>query len=140
MNLNKVILVGRLTQTPEMKTLPTGTGVVNTTMAVSRIYNDKGGARQEQTEFVKLVFFGRTAEVVAQYCVKGSLILTEGRIQTKVWEKGGEKRYTTEVVVDSMQLGPRPKNWDDEKNEQAEEINPDEVGGQEEVDVSEIPF
>lgn len=107
MYLNKVIIIGNLTKDPELKALPNGGQVVNVGIATNRTWKDKSGAKQEAVEFHNVVFFGRTAEIVAQYLKKGSSVLVEGRLQTRNWEKDGIKRYITEIIAESMQLGPR---------------------------------
>lgn len=107
MHLNKVFLYGNLTRDPELKALPNGGQVVNFGMATNRTYKDKGGAKQEATEFHNVVAFGRTAEVIAQYMKKGRPIFVEGRIQTRSWEskEDGKKQYRTEIVIDNFQFG-----------------------------------
>ena len=107
MYLNKVFLYGNLTRDPELKALPSGSQVANFGLATNRTYKDKSGAKQEATEFHNIVAFGRTAEVIAQYCKKGRPIFVEGRIQTRSWEgkEDGKKQYRTEIVVDNFQFG-----------------------------------
>ena len=107
MYLNKVFLYGNLTRDPELKALPGGSQVVNFGLAPNRTYKDKNGAKQEATEFHNIVAFGRTAEVIAQYCKKGRPIFVEGRIQTRSWEgkEDGKKQYRTEIIVDNFQFG-----------------------------------
>lgn len=107
MYLNKVFLYGNLTRDPELKALPGGSQVMNAGLATNRVYKDKSGAKQEATEFHNIVAFGRTAEVIAQYCKKGRPIFVEGRIQTRSWEgkEDGKKQYRTEIVVDNFQFG-----------------------------------
>ncbi|MDP2655568.1 MAG: single-stranded DNA-binding protein [bacterium] len=107
MYLNKVFLYGNLTRDPELKALPSGSNVANFGLATNRVYKDKSGAKQEATEFHNVVAFGRTAEVIAQYCKKGRPIYVEGRIQTRSWEgkEDGKKQYRTEIVIDNFQFG-----------------------------------
>ncbi|MCR4333777.1 MAG: single-stranded DNA-binding protein [Patescibacteria group bacterium] len=107
MYLNKVFLYGNLTRDPELKALPGGSNVVNAGLATNRTYKDKSGAKQEATEFHNIVAFGRTAEVIAQYCKKGRPIFVEGRIQTRSWEgkEDGKKQYRTEIIVENFQFG-----------------------------------
>ena len=107
MYLNKVILYGNLTRDPELKALPSGSQVANFGLATNRTFKDKSGAKQETTEFHNVVAFGRTAEVIAQYCKKGRPIFIEGRLQTRTWDdkEGGKKNYRTEVIVDTFQFG-----------------------------------
>ena len=106
--VNKVILIGNVGGDPEVRYLPNGNAVANVTLATSDSWKDKQtGQMQERTEWHRVVFFGRIAEVVGEYARKGSKLYIEGRLQTREWEKVGVKRYTTEVVVDmggQMQL------------------------------------
>jgi single-strand DNA-binding protein len=111
MDFNKVILVGRVTANPELRTTPTGQSVTTLGVATNRTWTDKAGARQESTEFTNVVMWGRTAEIAAQFLTKGATVLVEGRLQTRSWEdKQGQQRKTTEVLCERMQLGPRPQN------------------------------
>lgn len=107
MYLNKVFIIGNLTRDPEVKALPSGMQVCTFAIATNRYYRDKEGKKQESTEFHNIVSFGRTAEIAGQYLRKGSSALIEGRIQTRSWDQDGQKRYRTEIVVDSLQLGDR---------------------------------
>lgn len=107
MYLNKVMLYGNLTRDPELRALPSGMNVVNFSVATNRVFRDRDGKKQEQTEFHNVVVFGRQADTVNQYLKKGSSVFVEGRLQTRSWEKDGEKRYRTEVVADRVQFGPR---------------------------------
>ncbi|UMX48140.1 MAG: single-stranded DNA-binding protein [Candidatus Nealsonbacteria bacterium DGGOD1a] len=109
MNLNKVFLIGRLTRDPEIRVMPSGQQVANFGLATDRFYVDKNtNQRQQKTEFHNLVLFGRLAEIAGQYLKKGSLAMFEGRLQTRDWQdQAGNKRYRTEIIAESMQLGPR---------------------------------
>ncbi|EZQ13949.1 single-stranded DNA-binding protein [Pseudomonas sp. G11-1] len=106
--VNKVILIGNVGGDPEVRYLPNGNAVANVTLATSDSWKDKQtGQQQERTEWHRVVFFGRLAEIVGEYVRKGSKLYIEGRLQTREWEKDGVKRYTTEIVVDiggQMQL------------------------------------
>jgi single-strand DNA-binding protein len=110
MYLNKAILIGNLTRDPELKALPSGIQVASFSLATNRVWKDKNGARQENTDYHNVVVFGRQGETAAQYLKKGSSVLVEGRMQTRSWDdKGsGEKKYRTEVIADRIQFGPRP--------------------------------
>ncbi len=108
MNLNKVFLVGNLTRNPELRSLPSGISVTSFGMATNRVWKNQRGERQEEVQFHNVVVFGRQAETVSQYLTKGSLVLVEGRIQTRSWEgKDGTKQYRTEIVAERVQFGPR---------------------------------
>lgn len=108
MYLNKVLLYGNLTRDVELKALPSGQQVGSFGIATNRSFKNKEGQQQEQTEFHNIVAFGRTAEVMGQYLKKGRPVFIEGRLQTRSWDKDGQKVYRTEVVVDSFQFGPDP--------------------------------
>ncbi|MBI3896758.1 MAG: single-stranded DNA-binding protein [Gammaproteobacteria bacterium] len=108
--VNKVILVGNLGKDPEVRYSPNGQAIANCTIATSESWKDKNtGEKQERTEWHRIVFFGRLAEIAGEYLKKGSQIYVEGRLQTRKWQdKDGHDRYTTEVVATEMQrLGSR---------------------------------
>lgn len=107
MYLNKVMLYGNLTRDPELRALPSGMNVVNFSIATNRTFKDRDGKKQEQTDFHNVVVFGRQADTVQQYLKKGNGVFVEGRLQTRSWEKDGQKMYRTEVVADRVQFGPR---------------------------------
>lgn len=110
MNLNKVFIVGRLTADPELRTTPTGQSVSNFSVATGRVWTDKSGSRQEETEYHTIVMWGKQAEIATQFLKKGSLLLVEGRLRTRSWQdKQGQTRKTTEIICERMQLGPRPQ-------------------------------
>jgi single-strand DNA-binding protein len=100
--VNKVILVGNLGQDPEVRYMPNGNGVANITLATSDSYKDKNtGQMIDKTEWHRVVFFGKLAEIVGEYCRKGSQIYVEGKLQTRKWtDQSGQDKYTTEIVVD----------------------------------------
>ena len=112
MNVNKVILVGRMASDPETRSTPSGQQVTNFSIATNRVWKDRNtGNKQEQTEFHRIVAWGATADIAGRYLKKGQLVHVEGRLQTRSWEgKDGNKRYTTEVVVENLQLGPKAAN------------------------------
>lgn len=93
---------------PEMRTTPSGQQVASLRVATNRVWNDQNRQRQQSTEFHSVVLWGRLAEIATQYLQKGSLVLIEGRLQTRSWEdSSGQKKYRTEIIAESMQLGPR---------------------------------
>ncbi len=111
--VNKVILVGNLGRDPEIRSTTSGKPVANLSLATNRRWKDRGGNRQEHTEWHRIVVFGRQAEVAGQYLSRGRQIYVEGRIQTRSWEDGqtGETKYSTEVVCENFQmLGGRGGN------------------------------
>ena len=97
-SVNKAIIVGRLGQKPELKYTPSQTAVTNITVATTDTYNG-----EDKTEWHRIVVFGKTAEFVANYLDKGSIVYVEGRLQTRSWEdRDGVKKYTTEIVADTV--------------------------------------
>jgi single-strand DNA-binding protein len=103
--VNKVILVGNVGNDPEVRYMPNGNAVANISIATSDTWKDKTtGDQQEKTEWHRVVFFNRLAEIVEQYVKKGSKLYIEGRLQTRSWEQDGVKRYSTEIVSNEMQM------------------------------------
>ncbi|MBU1176908.1 single-stranded DNA-binding protein [Patescibacteria group bacterium] len=161
MNFNKAIVAGNLTRDPEIRSMQNGQQVANLGIASNRYYNDQQGNRQEKTEFHNIVAFGKLADICAKYLKKGTLVLVEGRLQTSNWEgKDGVKRYKTEIIMESMQMGPRRDGSGAERQSQSQErpeqspISQDEIPvieaeemiiedqgpEKEKVDVKDIPF
>lgn len=105
MSVNKVILIGRLGNNPEIRYTNTGTAVANFNLATSENWNDKSGQRQERTEWHRVVVWGKLAELCEKYLSKGRQAFVEGRLQTRSWDdKDGNKRYTTEIVASTIQF------------------------------------
>ena len=106
MSVNKVILVGRLGKQPELKKTPNGSSVCQFSLATSETWADKNsGQKQEKTEWHNIVMWGKLAELAQKYLDKGSQVYLEGKLQTRAWDdKNGQKRYTTEVLVNTMQF------------------------------------
>src|SRR5690554_7371142 len=104
--VNKVILIGNLGQDPEVRFLPSGAPVANLRLATTDTWMDKqSGQRQERTEWHNVVMFNKLAEIAQQYLKKGSKVYVEGRLQTRKWQgQDGQDRYTTEIVVNDMQM------------------------------------
>ncbi|MFH0846407.1 MAG: single-stranded DNA-binding protein [Patescibacteria group bacterium] len=150
MYLNKVIIIGNLTRDPELKALPSGAQVVNFGVATNRVWKDRDGAKKEAVEFHNIVAFGRTAEIIAQYLKKGSSILVEGRLQTQSWETDGVKKYRTEIIAESIQLGPRKDGGgttsvgnNSNNNQEGKDEIPQNEGidyPEEEINPDDIPF
>ena len=104
--LNKVMLIGNLGADPEMRYTAKGSAVANVNLATAEAWRDRdSGEQQERTEWHRLVFFGRLAEIAGEYLRKGSQVYVEGRLQTRKWQdRDGNDRYTTEIVVNDMQM------------------------------------
>jgi single-strand DNA-binding protein len=105
MSVNKVILVGRLGQNPEVRYTPSGAAVANFSLATNEAWTDKSGQKQERTEWHRIVVWGKLAELCNQYLSKGRQAYVEGRLQTREWnDKDGNKKYTTEVQAQTVQF------------------------------------
>lgn len=105
--INKVILIGNLGKDPEMRYTPTGLAIANITLATSEAWKDKQtGENVERTEWHRIVFYQRLAEIVGEYLRKGAKVYIEGKLQTRKWQdkNSGQDRYTTEVIADNMQM------------------------------------
>lgn len=145
MNLNKVFLLGNLTQDPEVRTAPSGKLVCRFRMATNRIWIDKNTKeKKQQTEYHTVVAWDKLANIVSQYLRKGRLVFVEGRITTRSWEdQNGTKRSRTEIIAENIQLGPRPKTETPPTQETPKETAEEEIPIIEEgedIDVEEIPF
>ncbi|MDD5639799.1 MAG: single-stranded DNA-binding protein [Candidatus Pacebacteria bacterium] len=158
MNLNKVFLLGRVASDIELKRTPSGQSVCSFSLATNRVYKDASGQKKEDSQFHRVVLWARQAEIASQFLAKGALVLIEGRLQNRSWEdKSGNKRITTEIVGEAMQLGPKsagisnygsdigksfdspaPKSKKGLKEEVDENIPIIEDG--EEIDIKDIPF
>ncbi len=105
MSVNKVILLGRLGQDPELKYTPGGSAVCNFSLATTEAWTDKQGQKQEKTEWHRVVVWGKLAELCNQYLAKGRQAFLEGRLQTRSWDdKDGNKKYTTEILASTVQF------------------------------------
>ena len=110
MNLNITIIVGRTTEKPALKSTQSGQGVTSFGVATNKVWTDKAGQKQENVEFHRVIVWGKQAETVAQWVEKGQLVAIVGRLQTRKWkDKQGMDRYSTEVVADRVQFGPKPQ-------------------------------
>jgi len=151
MNLNKAFVLGRVTADPQLRTTPSGQKVTSFGVATNRVWFDKSGAKKEDAEFHNIVVWGRQAEVATQFLAKGSLVLVEGRLQTRTWKgQDGQDRRTTEIIAERIQLGPRAMSADRQaagKNVQAgaapakEEIPTIEIEDEsKEIKPEDLPF
>jgi len=150
MYINKAMIFGNLTRDPELRALPSGMNVVNFSVATNRVYKDRDGKKQEQTDFHNVVVFGRQADTVNQYMKKGSSVFVEGRMQTRSWEKDGEKKYRTEIVADRVQFGPKGsaggggKRSDEQQSPSEEEVSAGGGAGieypKDDINPDDIPF
>ena len=159
MNVNKVMLVGRLTRDPEIRNTPSGQSVARVSLATNSTWKDKSGQKQERTEFHNIVLWGRLAEIAGQYLTKGQEAYFEGRLQTsKYMGKDNVERRTTEIIAENMQLGSRagsgggvtsspnfPKSPAPVQNQRPaaaaeEEIPTINLDEEEEVKIEDVPF
>lgn len=126
-SVNKVILVGSLGRDPELRYLQSGEAVANLSLATSEKYKDKQGQQQEATEWHRISFFGRLAEVCGQYLKKGSLVYVDGSIRTRKYQKDGVDHYATEIRGDRMQMLGGPSDEQMRNRKAAHDIS--EQGG-----------
>ena len=148
--INKVILVGNLGNDPETRYLPSGGAVTNISVATSDSWKDKqSGQLQERTEWHRIVFFNRLAEIAAEYLKKGSKVYLEGALRTRKWQdKSGQDRYTTEIVAGEMQMldsrgaGPDGGGFEQARQESGEKIpsSSEEVNLTDNISDDDIPF
>ena len=104
-SVNKVILVGNLGRDPETRYMPDGGAITNISIATTSTWKDKSGEKQEATEWHRIAFFGKLAEIAGEYLKKGSQVYVEGKLRTRKWQdKDGVDKYTTEVIADAMQM------------------------------------
>jgi single-strand DNA-binding protein len=104
-SVNKVILVGNLGRDPETRYMPDGGAITNVSIATTATWKDKSGEKQEQTEWHRVAFFGKLAEIAGEYLKKGSQVYVEGKLRTRKWQdKDGAEKYTTEIIADAMQM------------------------------------
>lgn len=102
--VNKFIGIGTVGKDPETRYLPSGGAVTNVSIAVNENWKDKDGQKQERTEWIRIVFFNKLAEIVNEYVRKGSKLYIEGRLKTRSWEQDGITRYATEIIAGEMQM------------------------------------
>jgi len=145
MNLNKVFVLGNLTRDPEIRALPSGSSVASFGMATNRFFTDKQGEKQQQVEYHNIVAFGKLAEIAQSFLTKGSLVLIEGRLQTRSWQdSSGNKRFRTEIVAERLQLGPKGFRTSVSPTKSQPEIAGKEdipiIEEEEEIDVKDIPL
>lgn len=154
MYLNRVTLLGNLTRDPEIKALPSGIKVTSFSLATNRTWKDGQGKKQEAVDYHNVVAFGKPAELIAQYCKKGSSLYVEGRIQTRSWDSADQgKKYRTEIIVETFQFGPKSaggtdapqtRTWkkeDDQKSETPESDGLDTIQyPEEDINADDIPF
>ena len=122
--VNKTIILGRLGQDPEIRTTASGTQVANLNVATTEMGpKDQAGNRQEQTEWHRIILFGKTAEIAGQYLQKGSQVYIEGRLQTRKWQdQNGQDRYSTEIVANEMQfIGGKPEGQGQQNYQQPQQ-------------------
>jgi single-strand DNA-binding protein len=156
--LNKVFLIGNLTRDPELRYIPSGSAVATFTIGVNRVWKTPTGEKKEQASFIRIVVWGRRAEVCGEYLVKGSPVFVEGRLQSRDWQtQDGQKRNTVEVVADNVQflrVGEKRAGSAEKQIGQPEDVEtinlndeigmpvqgPDELGKAGADAASEVPF
>ncbi len=150
-DLNKAMIIGRLTRDPESRNIPTGQLVSNFSVATNRTWRDKSGAKQEKVEFHNIVAFGKLAEICKQYLNKGKKVFIEGRLQTSSWDdQNGQKKYKTEIIAENMQMldslssGVNNSSQNISKNPSKKEENNElpmiDLETEEEINIEDVPF
>lgn len=150
MNLNKAQIIGRITQPLELKSLPNGNSVLNFSVATNYTYKNDKNQKIEQTEFHNVLSFGKQAETITKYFVKGQEIYVEGRLQTRSWEdkETKKKMYKTEILLNNFQFGSKPfgsenkiEKKEDKEDEEIENFEKDLTSEEEEeLNPEDIPF
>ncbi|OJI06899.1 single-stranded DNA-binding protein [bacterium CG10_46_32] len=147
MDLNKVMLIGNITQDPEVRTTPSGVSVTSFGLATNLVWTDQQGQKQEKAEFHNIVAWRKLAEIMGQYLHKGSKVYIEGRLQTSSWDdQSGNKRYRTEVIADNMIMldrkgqSPSPASSAPAYTPQEPPIIQVPQSTEEEISVEDIPF
>ena len=160
MNVNKAIIVGRLTRDPEKRTTPSGTTITNFSVATSSKWKGQDGQQNEKTEFHNVIAWGKRGEVIAQYMIKGQEIYVEGRLETSTWDdkETGKKMYRTEIVMENFEFGSKPagagggqNNYNNAEQNQAPAASPEQPKEEEiptinlddeadEVKIEDVPF
>lgn len=140
MDLNRSTLIGNVTRDPEVRVTNSGQSVTNFGLATNMVWNDASGQKQERAEFHNLIAWGRLGETCAKYLKKGSRIYAEGRIQTRSWDdQTGQKKYRTEIVLDSMIMLDRLQKTQDMTSDPAV-VREEDQDTPDEIKVEDIPF
>ncbi len=141
MNLNKVFILGNVTRDPEVRAMPSGQQVCSFGIASNRFYTDSQGQKKQEAEFHNIVTFGKLADIASKYVTKGGLVLIEGRIKTSSWQNAqGAKQYKTEIIAETLQLGPRPSGITGTGNYQKPTSTQQPNTQQQTPDTQEIPI
>jgi len=151
-DLNKTMIIGRLTRDPESRNIPTGQLVSSFSVATNRTWKDQSGAKQEKTEFHNVVAWGKLAEICKQYLSKGKKVFIEGRLQTRSWDdQNGQKKYKTEIIAENMQMldnvsggannfSPNTSPNTSQKEEDSNELPMIDLENEEEINIEDVPF
>jgi single-strand DNA-binding protein len=141
MNLNRAIVLGRVTADPQLRTTAGGQSVTSFGVATNRTWTDKDGKKQEDAEFHNIVCWGKQAEVARNYLKKGSLVLVEGRLATRSWtDKQNQQRKATEIIAEHLQLGPKPQSGTGMPAPKVEDDEPVIRLDEEEIRPEDLPF
>ena len=151
MDLNKVMLIGRLTRDPELRTTTTGKSVASMAVATGRVWTDQAVTKQEKTEFSNCVLWGKLADIAHQYLAKGRRVYVEGRLETRDWVgTDGVKRYRTEIIVENLIMLDSPRSSGASSSQSIPPLGGEGQGGahspapsapmDEEIKVEDIPF
>jgi len=146
-DLNKTMIIGRLTRDPESRNIPTGQLVSSFSVATNRTWKDQSGAKQEKVEFHNVVAWGKLAEICKQYLNKGKKVFIEGRLQTRSWDdQNGQKKYKTEIIAENMQMldnisgGANNSSQNTSQKEDNNELPMIDLENEEEINIEDVPF
>lgn len=141
-SVNKAILIGNLCSDPTTRYLSNGDAVTNVTIATSETWKGKDGEKHEKTEFHRVTFYRKLAEIAGEYLKKGNLVYVEGKLQTEKWTKDGVDRYTTQVIANEMKMlgSKKTDSYQDQPNESEKNQNNDSSGFADYDDGGNIPF
>lgn len=141
MNLNKVLLIGRLVQEVGLRYLPSGTSIAILNIATNRAYRDKQGNLREETEFHRVIAWGKLGETCKQFLTKGRLVFVEGRIRSRSWiDAQGNKRTSFEIIAESIKFGPKPGNQETEKEAEEIEVDLDSYQIPDDLNSTDLPY
>lgn len=153
MDLNKAMIIGNMTQDPEVKTTPSGQSVVNFSIATNLVWVDESGQKKEKAEFHNIVAWRKLADIIGQYLKKGSKVYIEGRLQTRSWEDKdtSKKMYRTEIIADNMIMLDRKGTTSTNTNEEVKSVKTNDysqpepqtnnqTSNEDEINVDDIPF
>lgn len=135
-NFNKIFILGNVVKNPESRSTTSGQTVANFSVATNRMWTDSQGQKQKKAEFHNIVAWGKLGEICAQYLQKGKLVFIEGRVETRSWDApDGTKKYKTEVIAESMQMGPKLQGESHDRGSSSPSSNDNSGSSEEDIPV-----